>query len=304
MSADQHSELLEALNRLEEDRRHANIALGAVAHDMKAPVAIVSGYLKLLCTEKIGPLNERQREILDDMHMGCVRMQHLISQFLTYGAVGAEARAVNFEMNDLNAVLEEVCRDWVPLCRVKSVSLDFVPSSEIPVLAFDHQKIKQAVACLIDNALKFTPTGKTVRLIVEPHFWERRLSLVRCHTDRRVSKSRAPNSVQISVIDSGPGIPAEYQQEVFEEYYTRRCGEVESSTGLGLAIARRVSQAHGGKIWVESTVGVGSKFCIVLPFKRKQDNTVVSGCTNSDVRFRHANPERRGETNGRSCSRD
>lgn len=266
-SAEQHGELLEALSRLEEDRRHSNVVLAAVAHDMKAPVAIVSGYLKLLSSQKVGPLNQRQLEILDDMHMSCVRMQHLISQFLTYGAIGAETRTLNLETSDLNACLEEVCRDWIPLCRVKAVNLDFVPCHELPAIPFDHQKIKQAVACLIDNALKFTPSGKAVRLTVEPHFWERRLVLGQCLSDRRKIKSVVPNSALISVIDAGPGIPAEYQQEVFEEFYTRRCGEVQSSTGLGLAIARRVSQAHGGKIWVDSTVGLGSKFCIVLPLR-------------------------------------
>ncbi len=266
-SDDFKNELLEAFNRLEEERRHSNVVLAAVAHDMKAPVAIFTGYLKLLETEKLGPLNQRQREILEDMNVSCVRMKHLISEFLTYGATGAENHTNNFESGDLRKSLEEVCRDWAPLCRVQSVTLNFEPCQELSPFPFDHQKIKQAVACLIDNALKFTPAGGSVRLAVEPHFWERRLRLGVPVVERRSVSSFEPNSVLISVTDTGPGIAPEYQQEVFEEFYTRRCGEVQSSTGLGLAISRRVAQAHGGKIWVESTVGVGSKFCIVLPLR-------------------------------------
>lgn len=266
-SAEEHSDLLEALNRVEEERHHSNLVLSAVAHDMKGPVAIFTGYLKLLASEKVGLLNERQQEILQDMQVSCVRMQHLIAEFLTYGVIGAENRIVNFEANDLKACIDEVCRDWTPLCKVKTVNLEFSARPELPTVLFDYQKIKQAIACLVDNALKFTPSGKSIRMTLEPHFWERRFVAGSFAVERRKSSNVLPNSVLISVIDSGPGIPPEYQQEVFEEFYTRRCGEVQSSTGLGLAIARRVSQAHGGKIWVESTVGTGSKFCILLPLR-------------------------------------
>ena len=101
----------------------------------------------------------------------------------------------------------------------------------------------------------------TVR--VEPHFWERRSAEVAPRSERRRVRGSDINSVLVSVADTGVGIAAEYHQEIFEEFV--RVDPSSSGMGLGLAITKRLIQAHRGKIWVDSVPGSGSKFSFILP---------------------------------------
>ncbi len=259
--------MLQEISRLQGEDRRRNRALAVAAHDIKAPLAIITGYLKLLATEKMGTLTAGQRDILENMQASCVRLQHIISEFLTYGVLGADSRLPTFENGDLNDCIEEVYREWIGPYEANGVCLTFSRNEQLPPITFEFRKLQQVIASLLDNALKFTPNGKSVTITVEPHFWERRCLPGAPHEERRKCSNTAPNSVLIAVTDTGPGIAPEYQQEVFEEFYSRKSGETRPGTGLGLAIARQVVQAHGGKIWVESAVGFGSKFCVVLPLR-------------------------------------
>jgi signal transduction histidine kinase len=142
------------------------------------------------------------------------------------------------------------------------VSLD--PS--IPAFRFDYQKVQQAAANLLDNALKHTPSGGSVALSAKPHFWERRVAEVTPNQERRRFRLPRPNSVEVSVADSGGGIPPEHHQEIFEDFV--RVDRNTSGMGLGLAIAKRLVQAHRGKIWVESEAKKGSTFRFLLPIEQ------------------------------------
>lgn len=262
-----YTDLLQEVANLHEQARQQNLALAVATHDMKSPLAVVSGYLKLFATGKLGLLTDAQRQVLDDMQTSCLRLHQLISELLSYTVLKADSRRLHLETGDLNACLEEVCRGWAPSYEAKQVALEFVPANDWPLFPFDFSRLQQVIACLLDNALKFTASGKAVRLTAERHFWERRRVSQSAAPERRKRSSLAPNSVLISVIDSGPGIASEHQQEIFEDFYTLGCGEVRSGTGLGLAIARRVVQAHGGNIWVESRMGAGSTFRLLLPLQ-------------------------------------
>src|SRR5436190_1336269 len=123
--------------------------------------------------------------------------------------------------------------------------------------------VLQAAANLLDNALKHTPNGGTVTLRAAPHFWERRVAALAPVEERRRFRLPRPNSVEVSVMDSGPGIAAEHHQEIFEDFV--RVDRNTSGMGLGLAIAKRLIQAHRGKIWVESESRTGSRFTFLLP---------------------------------------
>jgi two-component system phosphate regulon sensor histidine kinase PhoR len=137
-------------------------------------------------------------------------------------------------------------------------------SPEMPHFKFDYQKVQQCMANLLDNALKHTPGGGTVTLRAEQHFWEGRISDAPPSTERRRRGTGArSNSMLISVSDSGAGIAAEYHQEIFEEFV--RVDPSSSGMGLGLAITKRLIQAHRGKVWVDSEVGRGSTFSFLLP---------------------------------------
>jgi signal transduction histidine kinase len=133
----------------------------------------------------------------------------------------------------------------------------------LPPLKFDYQKVQQCAATLLDNALKHTPAGGSVMLGAQPHFWERRAAAQSPSAERRRGSGSEPNSVMVWVSDTGPGIAAEYHQEIFEDFV--RVDRSSSGMGLGLAIAKRLIQAHRGKIWVDSEPGRGSQFSFLLP---------------------------------------
>jgi signal transduction histidine kinase len=133
----------------------------------------------------------------------------------------------------------------------------------LPKFNFDYPKVQQCVANLLDNALKHTPKGGCVTLQAQSHFWERRSADAPPAQDRRRDRGMRPNSMLVSVRDTGSGIAPEFQQEIFEEFV--RVDPSSSGIGLGLAIAKRLVQAHRGKIWVDSEIGSGSKFSFLLP---------------------------------------
>lgn len=133
---------------------------------------------------------------------------------------------------------------------------------------FDYYKIQHIASNLLDNALKFTPSGGTVWVTAEPYVWNRRSrNAGRRETERRNSDGSNFNAVRVTVADTGPGIAPEFHLDIFEEFVSLGPSSSGQGVGLGLAIARRIVQMHGGKIWVESELGSGSSFCFLLPLK-------------------------------------
>jgi signal transduction histidine kinase len=149
------------------------------------------------------------------------------------------------------------------------VRLESTFDDNLPIFKFDYQKVQQTVANLLDNALKHTPTGGCVTLRAEPHFWERRVAKETLATDRRRQRNQQPNSVRVAVTDTGSGIAAEHHQEIFEDFV--RVDRTSSGMGLGLAIAKRLVQAHRGKIWVDSELRRGCTFTFLLPIDKQED---------------------------------
>jgi signal transduction histidine kinase len=259
-------DLLQQYNQLRESFLRTTNALASAAHDLKTPLAILNGYVELLQSEKLGPLNERQREVLRDMSSSGQRLQHFIQDFLSFSALETAEVKMHFEMGDLNACLSEVCRLWSHTFQEKGLALYFLPNQKIVEFPFDTPKLQRVVSNLLDNAAKFTPAGGTVWLHAEPHMWDRRnVNQPGILTERRRQVHVGPNSAKVSVADTGPGIPAEYHIEVFDDFFRLPQTEHHSGMGLGLAIARRLVSNMGGKIWVESEPGSGCKFCFIIP---------------------------------------
>jgi len=141
-------------------------------------------------------------------------------------------------------------------------------ADDLPQFRFDYQKVQQAVGNLLDNALKHTQAGSSVTLTAGSHFWERRASGEPAPQERRRRTTQVSNSVKISVTDTGRGIAPEFHQDIFEDFV--RVDRTSSGMGLGLAIAKRLVQAHSGKIWVDSEPGRGARFTILLPTEKTQ----------------------------------
>jgi len=267
-------ELTRELEQLRDRFTKTTNALASAAHDLKTPLAILNGYIELLQSQKLGPLNERQREVMADMFTSGQRLQHFIQDFLTFSVLETGELKMQFTEGDMNACLSEVCRIWSSRFQEQGLALYFLANDKLPQFPFDAPKIQRVISNLLENACKYTPQGGTVWLHAEPHMWERRATAQPAKNgDRRRQSMNVPNAVKVSVSDTGPGIRPEFQQEIFDDFFRLPGSEPVEGMGLGLAIARRLLTAMGGKIWVESEPGAGSKFSFLIPLKPLLSNT-------------------------------
>ncbi len=255
--------LLAAYLRLQEVNRQKTLFLASAAHELKTPLAVMKGYYDLLLSGSLGKTNEKQRDILLESKESCERLVRLVSMFLNYSALESGKLVLHLRENDIRDCIGELATRWHDAFQRKNVRLETRLDSRLTPLRFDYQKILQTVANLLDNALKHVSAGGCVTISAEPHFWERRLSDGPPEQERRTTQREAANSVLVSVADNGPGIAAEYHQEIFEDFV--RVDRSSSGMGLGLAIVKRLVQAHRGKIWVDSEPGRGSTFSFILP---------------------------------------
>src|SRR6202521_4722424 len=210
--------LLAAYLRLQEVNRQKTVFLASAAHELKTPLAVIKGYYDLLLSGSLGKLTDKQRDILQESKDSCERLVRLVSMFLNYSALESGKLVLQLRENDLRDCLEELANRWSDAFQRKGVKLEASFDPSVPTFKFDYQKVQQAAANLLDNALKHTPAGGTVTLRAAPHFWERRVAAVAPVEERRRFRSPRPNSVEVSVTDSGPGIAAEHHQEIFEDF--------------------------------------------------------------------------------------
>ena len=255
--------LLAAYLRLQEVNRQKTVFLASAAHELKTPLAVIKGYYDLLLSGSLGKLTDKQRDILQESKESCERLVRLVSMFLNYSALESGKLVLHLRENDLRDCLSELATRWHEAFVRKHVRLDTNLNTDIPIFKFDYQKVQQTVANLLDNSLKHTPPGGTVTFRAELHFWERRSAEELQTQDRRRERLQQPNCIKVSVSDSGPGIASEHHQEIFEDFV--RVDRTSSGMGLGLAIAKRLVQAHRGKIWVESEPRRGCTFTFLLP---------------------------------------
>ena len=255
--------LLAAYLRLQEANRQKTVFLASAAHELKTPLAVMKGYYELLLSGSLGKVSERQREILQESKESCDRLVRLVSMFLNYSALESGKLVLQFHENDIRDCINDLTGRWHDVFQRAGVHLDIEVSPDLPLFRFDYQKVQQCMVNLLDNALKHTPANGRVALRAQPHFWERRLAEAIPPKERRRGIGQRPNSVLVSVTDTGTGIAAEFHQEIFEEFV--RVDPSSSGMGLGLAITKRLIQAHRGKVWVDSEMGRGSTFSFLLP---------------------------------------
>ena len=238
------AETLRELEQLRDRFRRTTNALASAAHDLKTPLAILNGYIELLQSQKLGPLNERQREVMGDMFSSGQRLQQFIQDFLTFSVLEIGELRMQYVEGDMNACLSEVCRLWSGRFQERGLALYFLANDKLTPFAFDGPKIQRVLSNLLENASKSPASG-----------------------ERRRQSTNVPNAVKVSVSDTGPGIRPEFHLEIFDDFFRLPGSESAEGMGLGLAIARRLLQGMSGKIWVESEPGAGAKFSFLIPLK-------------------------------------
>jgi signal transduction histidine kinase len=263
---------LEIEDSLKQDIFRRTIALASAAHELKTPLSVMTGYTDLLLGQLLGPLNDQQRKVLEEMKQSGLRLQRFVHDFLAFSALESGKIRISKELGDVNECIAEVLEHWSSRLEQKKIRWEFRPDSGIQPTLFDPLKLQHVLSNLIDNAIKFAPEGGKMRVSTCTYLWERRAfrQLQPLDKERRTSREHEPNSIRINVSDTGPGIPPEYHQEIFNEFLRLQQTSDSHGMGLGLAIARRLIEAHGGKIWVESEPGHGSTFSLLLPIRTKE----------------------------------
>jgi len=213
-----------------------------IAHDVRNYLSTIRMAGELL--SRAGPEGERRkgRKQLEAIKRAAVRMEHLIEGLRDASMIETGQFAVQKEPQDTRALAEEAVRSLEPQAEAASVRLTMQVEGDVPRAYGDGGRILQVLANLVSNALRFTPAGGEVRITVKP----------------------APPGVCFSVSDTGCGIPEEQLAHVFERHWRAR-PVARGSTGLGLYIAKGIVETHGGRIWVQSQLGVGSTFSFTLP---------------------------------------
>jgi signal transduction histidine kinase/CheY-like chemotaxis protein len=237
------SSILRAKEEVERSSKFKDQFLSTMSHELRTPLNAVLGFSEMLTAERYGPLNDRQRRYVSHIHTGGTHLLRLINDILDISKIEAGRLQLTLETVPVNATFAEVADALQPLLDKRSQLLTQDCSPHLSVLA-DGVRFRQILMNLLGNAIKFTPDGGRIAL----------------------KGRRQGNLIRVEVRDSGPGIPPEEQERIFEAFHRlRQVDKAAEGTGLGLAITRSLVELHGGKLGLESTLGAGCCFYFTLP---------------------------------------
>ena len=240
-----NEELGRLYQQLDTANRHKSEFLASMSHELRTPLNAIIGFSEVLLDRLFGDLNAKQEEYLQDVLESGRHLLSLINDILDLSKV----EAGHMELEVGRFALPEILENGLTMIRERAgrhgIALSLEVDPAIDVIEADERKVKQVVFNLLSNAVKFTPDGGKVGI--------------------RVGRNDA--GIWITVWDTGIGITPENQERIFEEFqqvegvYT----EKREGTGLGLALAKKFVELHGGQLWVESEAGQGSRFTFTLP---------------------------------------
>ena len=254
---EEHTVQLEIRNEeVERANRLKSEFLANMSHELRTPLHTVIGFSELLEEEVKGPLNADQKRFIGHIHKDARHLLDLINEVLDLSRIEAGKLVLNSEYVDMAELLEETVSSLRPQSELKSLLISAAAPGNAYAFA-DRVRMRQIISNLLGNAVKFTPEGGRIDVSLE------------------VLKE----ALQISVADTGLGIPEEEQDAIFDNFHqvTGPDSALREGTGLGLPITRRLVEAHGGRIWVESEPGKGSRFTFTVPLENAYENSVGCG---------------------------
>ena len=263
--------LIDANLKLQEyDQDRTNFLTRAV-HDFRAPLTALSGYCGLLLNRVLGPLTEDQKEVIERMQHSTKRLSRMASAMFELSVGRQIKRQPELSKGDIRECVDQAMHEIAPFLEGKRIAVCVNLEPEPGAVYFERGQVEQLLINLLDNACKFTPKDGAIDIHGYPFFWERRTAggCPAAGYERRLRHSRRFNSYRIDIGDSGPLIPPEHLQKIFEEYTSYAGGQDRSGGGLGLAICRMIAKLHHGRIWAENTEA-GPRFSFVLPVQTIQ----------------------------------
>ncbi|MFQ6099622.1 MAG: ATP-binding protein [Anaerolineae bacterium] len=252
-------ELETTAEKLAELDRMRAFFLGLASHDLKTPLAVVANYLQAILDGFVGELNEKQRRWMERANARALELVRLIDDFLDVSQLAPERILAEMEQTALNDAVQRSVEEVQGRAKEKGVTLRVELPQQSPPVHAAPRRLQQVITNLLDNAVKFSPRQGEVVLQVR----------------------RQGDKVRVDVVDNGPGISTLYMPHIFEDYFRTRRKEFVPGAGLGLSTARKIVEAHGGEIWVESPCfedvegqKSGSRFSFTLQ--------TASGCQSRD----------------------
>ena len=241
-----YAELQKTAEQLKEVDRLKSQFLANMSHELRTPLNSIIGFSRVILKGIDGPLTDMQRTDLQAVYDGGQHLLGLINDILDISKIEAGRMELTFEDVDLHGIIKGVMSTAIALVKDKPIELQQSIPPDLPTIRGDARRIRQVLLNLVSNSSKFTEQGYI-----------------------RVEAERHAAEVVIAVADSGIGIPPDKIDVIFEPFTqadastTRRVG----GTGLGLSISRRLTEIHGGRIWVESTLDEGSTFYVAFPLE-------------------------------------
>ena len=239
-------EIEDKSRQLEVASRHKSQFLANMSHELRTPLNAILGYTELLQDNIYGEIPEKARETMARIERGGRHLLALINDVLDLSKIEAGQLTLSLTDYSLREVVHTVVTAMEPLAKEKGLALAVTLDPDLPLARGDERRISQVLLNLVGNAVKFTDAGEV-----------------------RIEARASDGAFLLSVSDTGPGIAAEDQARIFEEFQQADISNTRTKggTGLGLSIARRILALHGGRIWVESTPGKGSTFSFTLPVR-------------------------------------
>jgi two-component system, sensor histidine kinase and response regulator len=240
-----HRELTQKNQQLEQLNAEKNRFLGMAAHDLRNPITAIGGFSSLFLGGVLGVLTDQQREIIERIKKSSSFMNQLLEDLLDISQIEAGKLELRLAPVDLIALITDNVKLNRMFAEKKRIGLKFIPKYVPPPLSLDASKIEQVLNNLISNAIKFSKSD----------------------TEITVELTEKDSQIMVAVRDQGQGIEPHEIERVFKpfEKTSTRSTAGEKSTGLGMAIVKKIVEGHQGKIWLESTVSVGTTFYVALP---------------------------------------
>jgi len=238
------NEIVQKGRELEIASQHKSQFVANMSHELRTPLAAILGYAELMQEGFYEPLGQKSLDALARVHSNGKHLLGLINTVLDIAKIESGQFTLNMAEYALESVVETVRSATESLAQNKKLALKTEVAKSLPIGPGDEQRLTQVLLNLVGNAIKFTDIGEV------------------CVTAKAVN-----GHFSVSVADTGPGIPEQEQKRIFEQFHQidSSLTKAKGGTGLGLAIAKQIVEMHGGRIWVESTVGKGSTFQMEIP---------------------------------------
>ncbi len=238
------------LSQLEEEKERFLRFLSIAAHDLKAPLTAIQGFLWVMLGGFSGEITDKQRDMMQRSSRRIDELLNLISDLLDIPRIETGQIVQEMKMVSLRQIVKLCCADLREQAKQKGIKLKVELSQALPKIRGSIPRLQQVINNLVSNAISYTPEGVVTVRVTE-----------------------GDNDVQVEIADTGIGIPAEDLPRIFDDFF--RASNVDTKgTGLGLSISKRIVEAHGGRIWVESPdpeSNTGSKFTVTLPKKHETE---------------------------------